>query len=127
MLVNAATAQDSTCIAVAAASEGDAVTVVSTLPQLISLLRRTALVVGGDSGPVHLAAALGRPVVALFGPTDPARNGPWGNGPMSVLRHASSQTSYKRLPQTEPGLARLSVDEVSDAMHELVAESALRQ
>src|SRR5882757_10891729 len=48
----------------------------STLGELMALLKGAACVVGGDTGPVHLAAALDSPVVALFGPTDPARNGP---------------------------------------------------
>jgi heptosyltransferase-1 len=46
---------------------------------LIALLRRTDLLVTVDSGPMHLAAALGTPLVALFGPTDPRLNGPYGN------------------------------------------------
>jgi len=77
------------------------------------------LVVGGDSGPVHLAAALGVPVVALFGPTDPARNGPWGPGAVRVLRDAASATSYKRSTETEAGLARISVDEVAESVRTL--------
>lgn len=48
------------------------------LPQLASLVRGAALFVGGDTGPMHLAVALGVPTVAVFGPTDPERNGPYG-------------------------------------------------
>lgn len=50
----------------------------TSLPQLVECLRRCAMLVGNDSGPMHIAAALGKPVVALFGPTDPARTGPYG-------------------------------------------------
>lgn len=50
----------------------------TSLRELARLLRDAALVVGGDTGPLHLAAALGTPVVGLFGPTNPARNGPYG-------------------------------------------------
>ena len=50
----------------------------TSLPQLIELLRRASLVVTCDTGPMHLAAAVGTPVVALFGPADPLRTGPWG-------------------------------------------------
>ncbi|MAB81036.1 MAG: lipopolysaccharide heptosyltransferase II [Planctomycetes bacterium] len=50
------------------------------LPQLIALARRTRLFVTGDSGPMHIAAALGTPVVALFGAAEPRRTGPWGEG-----------------------------------------------
>lgn len=49
----------------------------TTLPQLLSLCRRARLFVGCDTGPMHLAAAVGLPVVALFGPADPRRTGPW--------------------------------------------------
>ena len=48
-----------------------------TLPELMS---RAALVVGNDSGPMHLAAAMNVPVLALFGPTDPRRYGPYPPG-----------------------------------------------
>jgi len=49
----------------------------TTLLEYVALVRRARLVVAGDTGPLHLACAAGRPVVALFGPTDPARNGPF--------------------------------------------------
>ncbi len=45
---------------------------------LTELLRHAALFVGGDTGPMHLACAVGCPVVALYGPTDPVVNAPWG-------------------------------------------------
>ncbi len=89
------------------------------LPQLIALLRRADLVIAGDSGPLHLAAALGRPVVALFGPTDPARNGPFATR-SRVLRHPSSVTDHRRHSQTEAGLARISVEEVRTAALDLL-------
>jgi heptosyltransferase-1 len=62
---------------------------------LIDATRRAYAVVGVDSGPMHLAAALGKPGVAIFGPTDPARNGPYG-GSLRVLRTPDSVTTYKR-------------------------------
>ena len=49
----------------------------STLPEFIALMRRASLWVGGDTGPLHLAAAVGTPIVAIYGPTNPARNGPF--------------------------------------------------
>lgn len=64
--------------AVVAASGGAAAPAPPTgLVELASLLRAAALLVSGDTGPLHLAAALGTPVVGLYGPSDPARNGPW--------------------------------------------------
>src|SRR5205807_3239593 len=50
----------------------------STIEELIALLRRASVVVGGDTGPLHLAAALGVACVGLYGPTAAERNGPWG-------------------------------------------------
>jgi len=50
----------------------------TNLSELAAVLRAAKLVVGGDTGPLHLAAALESRVVGLFGPTNPARNGPWG-------------------------------------------------
>jgi lipopolysaccharide heptosyltransferase I len=50
------------------------------LAALGAVLRRASVVVGGDTGPLHLGAALGVPCVGLYGPTDPARNGPYGTG-----------------------------------------------
>jgi heptosyltransferase I len=67
----------------------------SGLRGLIYATRRAYAVVGVDSGPMHLAAALAKPGVAIFGPTDPARNGPYG-GSLRVLRHAAASTTYKR-------------------------------
>lgn len=67
--------------AVVAASGGAAVLAPPTdLVALAAVLRSAALVVSGDTGPLHLAAALGTPVVGLYGPSDPARNGPWSPG-----------------------------------------------
>ena len=60
------------------ASDGAAVAMSFSISELVALTRRTRLFVGGDTGPMHLAAALHIPVVAIFGPTDPARNGPFG-------------------------------------------------
>src|SRR5207245_3314829 len=57
----------------------------TTMKELIALLRRARLLVTNDSGPMHLAAAVGTPVIALFGPTDPTRTGPYGAG-HTVLR-----------------------------------------
>ena len=77
------------------APAGSVVVHVSTIAQLIAATRKAAAVVGVDSGPLHLAAALGKPGVAIFGPTDPARNGPYGTS-FTVLRHEHARTSYKR-------------------------------
>jgi heptosyltransferase-1 len=119
-LVNAPKKDDALAASVVAASGGAAEMVVCNVAGLIALMRRTSLLVGGDSGPTHLAAALGVPLVALFGPTDPARNGPWGSGPMRVLRGAGSMTSHKRVAEIDAGLARIGVDEVVETAKTVV-------
>lgn len=66
--------------AIAGAGEGRVLDLTGrlSLPGMIEWLRRCAVMVTNDTGPMHVAAALGRPVVALFGPTDPAQTGPYG-------------------------------------------------
>ncbi len=119
VLVNAAEISDRLGAEVVRASGGAAAIVESDVTRLVALTRRAAVVVGGDSGPVHLAAALGRPLVALYGPTDPARNGPWGGGPMRILRDSGSVTSYKRNEVVEAGLGRIRVEAVVEAVVEV--------
>ena len=88
----------------------EAVTHASDLLGLIYATRHAAAVVGVDSGPLHIAAALGKPGVALYGPTDPARNGPYGNT-LRVLRPSGVTTTYQRHSSNE-NMARLSPEEV---------------
>ena len=122
VLVNASSAGDHAAAQVARASGGRAQILTCSLGQLIALTRRAALVIAGDTGPLHLAAALNRPVVALFGPTDPARNGPFGTRAI-VLRDPSSLTSHARLAETDPGLVRITVEQVVAAALSLLAEA----
>ena len=68
----------------------------TTLPELSALLRRCALMVAGDTGPIHLAAALGTPCVGLYGPTRAERNGPYG------VRCKSLQSPNKTLAAISP-------------------------
>ncbi len=97
----------------------------STLPQLIALTRRAALVLGGDTGPVHLAAALGRPTLALFGPTDPARNGPHFPASRTItLRHPASQTDHHRTDTPDAGLKQITVEQVLEAALSLLEPKA---
>jgi heptosyltransferase-1 len=84
---------------------------VSTLNGLIDATRRASAVIGVDSGPLHLAAALGKPGVALFGPTDPACTGPFG-GSLAVLRAPDVETTYKRHRQIHASMKEISVEQV---------------
>jgi heptosyltransferase I len=54
--------------------------------QLIPLFKRARLLIAGDTGPFHLACALGTPAVGIFGPTSPDRNGPWNSADKAVVR-----------------------------------------
>lgn len=90
---------------------GKAVALCTSLGELIALSRRARLFVGGDTGPMHLAALLGVRTIALFGPTDPGRNGPFWAG-SRVLRDAASVTSYSHRRLQDAGLERLSVQDV---------------
>ncbi len=107
----------------AAVTSGRAVAVTATLPQLIALTRRVALCIGGDTGPLHLASALGRPVVGIYGPTDPSRNGPYGTR-ARVLRSAESKRDHSRRDAPDPGLLTISPEDVLRAADELLAEES---
>jgi heptosyltransferase I len=89
----------------------------SGLPGLIYATRQAAAVIGVDSGPLHLAAALGKPGVAVFGPTDPARNGPYG-GSLTVLRSPGAVTSYKRREEIDESMRKITPGEVLAALRE---------
>jgi heptosyltransferase-1 len=124
VLVNASPfGADAVAEIVVATSGHAAIAVACTLPQLTALLRRVDLVIAGDSGPLHLAAALETPTVALFGPTDPARTGPW-SAAARVLRHAESVTDHRRHAATEAGLAKIEVSEVLAAARSLLGDEA---
>ena len=86
----------------------------SGLPGLIHATRRAAAVVGVDSGPLHLAAALGKPGVAIFGPTDPARNGPNG-GKLAILRSPLAAPTYQRRA-ADPSMGAVSPLQVFEAL-----------
>jgi heptosyltransferase-1 len=122
VLVNKAGPADIVADELLHAADGSAEPVDCTVSQLIAVLRRVSLVIAGDTGPLHLAAALNTPTVALFGPTDPARNGPYG-APSRVLRSASSITDHRRHAATETGLASISTAEVLAAAEELLGIS----
>lgn len=98
---------------------GDAKPVVydGELGPLMALLRNAACIVGGDTGPLHLAVALGTKAIALFGPTDPARNGPYPTREV-VLRSPHAATTYGRSNVTDPSLLELSVETVFAAVEQ---------
>jgi heptosyltransferase-1 len=89
------------------------------LGPLMALLRRSKFVVSADTGPLHLAAALGSPTVGLFGPTDPARNGPYGDASISIRNPHTSETTYRRGTSYSLAMLSITVEQVMDAIARL--------
>jgi heptosyltransferase-1 len=118
-IVNYGPGEESLAKEAEAASAGAARGMKCSITELIALTRRARLFVGGDTGPMHLAAALQVAVVAIFGPTDPARNGPYGTRSV-VLRSSASSTSHARRSQPDEGLLEIGVDAVGDAVRKLL-------
>ncbi len=100
-----------------------ATVVCASLDRLIALTRRIALCVAGDTGPLHLACALRRPVVGVYGPTDPIRNGPFGTR-ATVLRSPMSQRDHSRRHATEAGMLTIEPEDVLRAADALLAHEA---
>ena len=116
LVVNGAPAQEAALRGVE-----DAEVHISSVAGLIYATRRATAVLGLDSGPLHLAAALGIPAVALFGPTDPARNGPWGES-VTVLRLPAAETTYAREARIHPSMRELHPDMVFEALRHRLGE-----
>ena len=123
-VVNLGPGEDDLAAALVRAS-GDAVPLVyrGDLSQLMALLCAADCIVAGDTGPLHLAAALDTRTVAIFGPTDPARNGPYRvaepapHGSKDVVLRASGvTTTHERASQPHPAILSISVDQVFQAV-----------
>jgi len=89
------------------------------LRALIAVARHARAFVAGDTGPLHIAAAVGTPVVAIFGPTSPQRNGPYATR-VRVVRARGVETTYARSASVAD-IARVSVDDVYQALVEVIA------
>jgi heptosyltransferase I len=103
---------------VAAAGDAQPMPFTGSLGQLMALLKHAKVVIAGDTGPLHLADALGSTVVAIFGPTDQVRNGPYRHSGV-VLRWEGATTTYKRAAAPDESLLHISVDEVLGALRGL--------
>ena len=101
-----------------AAGNSQPIQFTGSLGQLMALLKNASAVVAGDTGPLHLADALGTRVIAIFGPTDPDRNGPYQRSGV-VLRWEGATTTYKRETEPDESLLHISVDEVMSAIRGL--------
>ena len=93
----------------------------TTLRELACLYRQAALVITTDSGPMHLAAAVGTPIVALFGPTDPLRTGPYGPGHRVIRRELACMPCFQKRCETKQCMREIDVEEVLTATKEILA------
>jgi lipopolysaccharide heptosyltransferase I len=116
--------EEALAAAVVAASAGAAAVAPATgLRDLVAIAREAALLLSGDTGPTHVAAAVGTPIVALFGPTDPARNGPWAGADISISRYDACDCHYRRRCRRGEGwcLATIPIEAVTDAIDRRLA------
>jgi ADP-heptose:LPS heptosyltransferase len=103
----------------AAAGSGGAAMVAppTGIGDLLALGQRARLMLSGDTGPLHVAAAVGTPIVGLFGPTDPARNGPWDAADLALSRHDDCVCRYERRCRRERACVwDIAVEEVEAAI-----------
>ncbi|MGH9698876.1 MAG: glycosyltransferase family 9 protein, partial [Candidatus Acidiferrales bacterium] len=82
----------------------------------MALFQRAKFVVSADTGPLHLASALGAPVVGLYGPTDPSRNGPFSTDDVMVRNPGSAETTYDRGASFSSAMLSVTVEQVTSAV-----------
>ena len=94
----------------------------TTITDLVGLARQARLMISGDTGPLHIAAAVSTPVVGLYGPTRPERNGPWGLADVSLSRvHQCSCVYERKCRKTQRCIDDIGVEEVVSAVQRRVA------
>jgi ADP-heptose:LPS heptosyltransferase len=113
--------------AVVEASDGAATLAPPTrVRDLLELARAAALMISGDTGPLHIAAAAGTPLVAIFGPTDPRRNGPFTAEDVVVSRYESCSCHYRRrCRRAAECLTDVSVAEVAAGIQQRLSRIAI--
>jgi len=111
--------------AVAAHSSGAAaVTAPTTVADVVALARGASILVSGDTGPMHIAAAVGTPLVGIYGPTMPERNGPWRTEDETVSRFAVCECHLlRRCTRARMCLLDIEVAEVLGAVERRLAVS----
>jgi ADP-heptose:LPS heptosyltransferase len=95
----------------------------TNLRQLVALLERASLVIANDSGPMHIAAALDRPLVTPYGPTNPVRTGPYGRGESVVRLDIPCSPCYSRHCSHQSCLQWLTIDPVLELAGRQIARS----
>jgi ADP-heptose:LPS heptosyltransferase len=106
-----------------AALAGGAATVAppTSLPLLFHLIRNATAFIGGDTGPLHAACALGTPVLGLYGPTDPAVNAPWNVPCETVFPGDRTYTGIKKIDRAGGGFDGMTTTMVIDGLERLLA------
>jgi lipopolysaccharide heptosyltransferase I len=115
--------EETAASAVVTASRGAATLAPPTrITEIAAIAKRASLMVSGDTGPLHVAAAVGTPIVALFGPTRSERNGPWAAGDISISRYEQCVCHYeRRCRRPRPCIDDISVNEVVAAVERRIA------
>lgn len=95
----------------------------TTLADLVALSRIASLMISGDTGPLHIAAAVGTPIVSIFGPTDASRNGPWSPDDIIISRYDTCGCHYdRRCREADWCLKSVDVTEVTAAVQRRTAQ-----
>jgi heptosyltransferase-1 len=92
--------------------------------QLLPLVRQARFVIAGDSGPLHLASAFGTPVIGLYGPTDPVRNGPFNPADVVVRNARPEETTFRRGKTYSPAMLSITVEQVLAAVERRLGRRA---
>lgn len=126
VLVGAAPGEEALAHRVVEASGGRALLFAApSIDDLAGVVRGARLVLGGDTGAIHLARAFARPVVAVHGPTDPARHGPWNEPEAIVVRRLPCSYCHRRMPGTKSCLDLVAPQEIAArALARLAANAA---
>ena len=115
--------EEAAAAAIVAASRGAAEQAPPTrITDIVAIAKAATLMVSGDTGPLHIAAAVGTPIVALFGPTRAERNGPWSPSDISLTRFDHCVCHYERRCRRDyPCIDDIFVDEVIAAVERRLA------
>jgi heptosyltransferase I len=96
----------------------------TTLGELAALARRAKMFLGSDTGPLHLAAAVGTPCVGLYGPVSAERNGPYGSQHIAIQRACLTGSSRSRRRASDETMRMISVQDVSTACDRILESHA---
>lgn len=126
-MVAAAPGEEALAASVVAAADGAETVAAPDLPSLAALLRGAALMLGGDTGPTHLAHALGTPVLMVMGPTDPARHGPYGAPERAFFRRLPCSFCYRRFAEAKACLLELPPERLAERAAALLNRASARR